>query len=196
MKAIPGAFHWIFSEIARWFQEILESVKSCAGDNSVEYFVLDYGSYFKPWSTGCWSHLPVQPSTRPGDLSSLRSSENMSRICKPPEKDRRWEIWCQDMKLFLFFLHSWPSNETQISLLLFFCQPDQAYVLPTVQRSGSHQSQTLWQKYDIFGLFGFQTIQCNLQQRSPWPPDGLVCCREGPHHPSCQVRYCNPTNIN
>ena len=98
----------------------------------------------------------------------------------------------------LSFLPSWPSKQTQISILLsFFCQPDQVCVLPTVQRSGSHQSQILWQKIWYFiHIFGFQTIQSNLQQRSPWPPDGPVCCREGPHHPLCLVRYCNPTTIN
>ena len=98
--------------------------------------------------------------------------------------------------LFLFTFLTKQANPNFHSFV-FFCQPDQACVLPTVQRSGSHRSRILWQRIWYFlAWFGFQTIQSNLQQRSPWPPDGLVYCREGPHRPLCQVRCCNPTTIN
>ena len=96
-----------------------------------------------------------------------------------------------------FFTSLTKLANTNFHHFFFFCQPDQACELPTVQRSGSHQSQILWQRiWYLIDWLELQTIQSNLQQRSPWPPDGLVCCREGPHRPLCQVRCCNPTIIN
>ena len=79
IKAIPGAFHWMLVEMARWFQEMLGSTRSW-------YFTLtvfcllcpDWGHLksflVRPWSIGCWTRLPPQPSTLPGGRSSLLSS--------------------------------------------------------------------------------------------------------------------------
>ena len=43
MKAIPGAFHWILVEMARWFQEMLVSTKSCVDDISIRHLCVFLG---------------------------------------------------------------------------------------------------------------------------------------------------------